>query len=166
MAPAPAFAKRRVNVNVGQPRARPEDSDPRHGLGRRCAGGVRAELSQTRHVPTVQQPRVEIAQGLNRLVLGGATWYGHSAGGDDDRKLSRSPRGLTPPESSRRVGELSFECPLPKSFKCDVEHRDHKDSDGACRQHAAEYRRADAAAGDFRSTRCPYQWRQSDDKCD
>ena len=56
--------------------------------------------------------------------------------------------------------------PLPERLECDVKHRDQKDTHGARRQHAHKDRRADATAGNFRRTVCPYQGRQADDERD
>jgi hypothetical protein len=56
--------------------------------------------------------------------------------------------------------------PLALSLERDVEHRDHEWPDCARRQHADEYRSTDASAGEFRSTRGPYQRRQAADEGD
>jgi hypothetical protein len=69
---------------------------------------------------------------------------------------------------SRRVGSfgrrrkwrwVAFRLPLrslPERLERDVKHRDQKDTDSARRQHADEDRCADATAGNFGSTVCPY----------
>src|SRR5262245_64322751 len=57
-------------------------------------------------------------------------------------------------------------CSLPKRLERDVKHGDEEDTDAARRQHADENRRANAAAGNFRSAMCPYQRREADNEGD